>query len=136
MQQSDMDQIFECGICFKAYNHNDKKPLSLPCGHSFCFECCKQLYKHNQIKCPYDKIVHHIIPENLPVNYTVLTALPMGVSVQATGSNDDPNSAQTPSVRYCDIHPSKKVKFYCKNCKIMFCSKCILKHTEMKHDII
>ena len=30
------------------------------------------------IKCPYDKISHHQTPENLPVNYQVLTALPMG----------------------------------------------------------
>ena len=27
-------------------------------------------------------------------------------------------------------------KIGCKNDKLMFCSKCILKHTEMKHDII
>ena len=24
-----------------SYNHNDKKPISLPCGHSFCYECTK-----------------------------------------------------------------------------------------------
>ena len=36
-----IDSIFECGICFKPYNHNDKKPISLPCGHSFCFDCVK-----------------------------------------------------------------------------------------------
>lgn len=77
-----------------------------------------------------------MIPENLPVNYTVLTALPMGVSNSAPGATDDPNQASAPAIRFCDIHPSKKVKFYCKNDKLMFCSKCILKHTEMKHDII
>jgi hypothetical protein len=89
------------------------------------------------IKCPYDKIAHHNIPENLPVNYQVLTALPMGVSsAPAAGDPNDPNSQKNPSIRYCDIHPSKKVKFYCKNDRSMFCSKCILKHTEMKHDVI
>jgi hypothetical protein len=130
-----MDSIFECGICFKSYNHNDKKPISLPCGHSFCFECIKQLYKHQMIKCPYDKIAHHSVPENLPVNYQVLTALPMG---QKKDSDDegptDPKTANT--IRFCEIHPQKKVKFYCKNDRSMFCSKCILKHTEMKHEVI
>lgn len=86
------------------------------------------------IKCPYDKIAHHNIPENLPVNYQVLTALPMGVSQpeQTNGENKQVKS----SIRFCEIHPSKKVKFYCKNDRSMFCSKCILKHTEMKHDVI
>ena len=74
------------------------------------------------IKCPYDKIVHHNIPENLPVNYQVLTALPMGVSSAAVAETGDPNSAKNPSIRYCDIHPRKKVKFYCKNDRSMFCS--------------
>lgn len=80
--------------------------------------------------------MHALIPENLPVNYTVLTALPMGVSNSAPDAAGDPSSPTTPAIRFCDIHPSKKVKFYCKNDKLMFCSKCILKHTEMKHDII
>ena len=53
-----MDAIFECGICFKPYNHNDKKPTSLPCGHSFCSECCRKLPKHGVIQCPYDKSNH------------------------------------------------------------------------------
>lgn len=61
----------------------------------------------------------------------------MGVSAPAQGDANDPNNqGKNPSIRYCDIHPSKKVKFYCKNDRSMFCSKCILKHTEMKHDVI
>ena len=72
-----MDSIFECGVCFKPYNHQDKKPLSLPCGHSFCLECCRKMFKHTSITCPYDKAVHVVTPDNLPVNYQVLTGLPM-----------------------------------------------------------
>ena len=131
-----MESIFECGICFKPYNHNEKKPISLPCGHSFCFECVKQIYKHQVIKCPYDKVAHHSVPENLPVNYQVLTALPMGSSNQTPGDSGDPQGQKSNPIRFCEIHPSKKVKFYCKNDRSMFCSKCILKHTEMKHEVI
>ncbi len=121
-----MDSIFECGICFKGYNHNEKKPISLPCGHSFCFECIQHLYKNQTIKCPYDKIAHHSTPENLPVNYQVLTALPMGMT--QTSSNENNTNADKPvnSVRFCDIHPSKKVKFYCKNDRSMFCTMTLL----------
>jgi len=40
------------------------------------------------------------------------------------------------TIRYCEVHPQKKVKFYCKTCRTMFCSKCVLKHTEMKHEVM
>ena len=89
------------------------------------------------IKCPYDKLSHHQTPENLPVNYQVLTALPMGVQNNtSTGEEADQSKEPKSTIRFCEIHPQKKVKFYCKNDRSMFCSKCILKHTEMKHDVI
>lgn len=37
---------------------------------------------------------------------------------------------------YCQTHTSKKIKFYCKNDQELFCSKCILKHTSQKHDVV
>ena len=39
-------------------------------------------------------------------------------------------------IQYCVSHPSKKVKFYCMQDRDMFCSKCILKHTSQKHEVI
>ena len=125
-----MDSIFECGVCFKTYNHQDKKPHSLPCGHTFCLECLKQINKHSIIKCPFDKIQHHVIVDNLPVNYAILTGLP--ISQPSTGT---PGSKDT-SMATCDIHKSKKVKFYCKNDQEMFCSKCVLRHTNQKHEVM
>ena len=58
------------------------------------------------IKCPYDKIAHHAIPENLPVNYQVLTALPMGVAQQSPGEDGgaEPEGPKN-STRFCEIHP-------------------------------
>ena len=82
-----MESIFECGVCFKQYNHSEKKPLSLPCGHTFCLECLRQINKHSIIKCPFDKIAHHISADNLPVNYAVLTALPITQMNSASGNN-------------------------------------------------
>jgi len=36
----------------------------------------------------------------------------------------------------CEIHKSKKVKFYCKSDHELFCSKCVLKHTNAKHEVM
>ena len=128
-----MDSIFECGVCFKTYNHSEKKPLSLPCGHTFCLECLRQINKHNVIKCPFDKIGHHVSAENLPVNYAVLTALPMSSSTASASGNSTNKDTGT---QMCDSHKNKKVKFYCKNDQEMFCSKCVLKHTNAKHEVM
>lgn len=125
-----MDSIFECGVCFKTYNHHDKKPHALPCGHTFCLECLKQISKHNMIKCPFDKSQHQVAVDSLPANYAILTALPMHQpSSNGSGSKDT-------SMVTCDIHKSKKVKFFCKNDGEMFCSKCVLKHTNQKHEVV
>jgi hypothetical protein len=66
----------------------------------------------------------------------VLTALPMGVRPDSGDEGETDPTKKDQAVRFCDIHPSKKVKFYCKNDRSLFCTKCILKHTEMKHDVI
>ena len=79
---------------------------------------------------------HHAAPESLPVNYQVLTALPMGISAESKTSDGAEKVTVVSTIRYCEVHPQKKVKFYCKNDRQMFCSKCVLKHTEMKHDVI
>jgi hypothetical protein len=71
-----MESIFDCGICYRPYNHTEKKPLSLPCGHTFCQECLITISKHSRINCPLDKIAHKVGIENLPVNYPILSALP------------------------------------------------------------
>ena len=127
------DSIFECGICFKPYNHNEKKPTSLPCGHSFCSECIRKLPKHGVIQCPYDKSNHQVNPDNLPVNYQVLTGLPMTTTTNPALGTSQMSESQ---IQYCQAHPAKKVKFYCMQDREMFCSKCILKHTQLKHEVI
>lgn len=60
----------------------------------------------------------------------------MGAAGNSSNENNNNSDKPVSSVRFCEIHPSKKVKFYCKNDRSMFCTKCILKHTEMKHEVI
>lgn len=32
----------ECSICRQMFDLKDRKPLVLPCGHSFCSDCLKK----------------------------------------------------------------------------------------------
>lgn len=60
----------------------------------------------------------------------------MGATAESKTSDGAEKVTVVSTIRYCEVHPQKKVKFYCKNDRQMFCSKCVLKHTEMKHDVI
>ena len=73
-----------------------------------------------------------MIAESLPVNYAVLTALP----INQTNTNASGGTQKDNNLQYCDVHKNKKVKFFCKSDQEMFCSKCVLKHTNAKHEVI
>lgn len=60
----------------------------------------------------------------------------MVANVNASEINDSTAGTTEAQITYCGVHTSKKVKFYCVNDQEMFCSKCILKHTQMKHEVI
>jgi hypothetical protein len=52
-----------CKICDIKYNQDTRKPMVLPCSHTFCLTCIKQLWeKKSYIKCPIDhkKCTMHI----------------------------------------------------------------------------
>jgi hypothetical protein len=76
----------------------------------------------------------------------VLTGLPMlsqtsqqSPASTVPGTNANPTTSEEPvplQLTYCPTHTQKKIKFFCKNDSEMFCSKCILKHTSQKHDVI
>lgn len=89
------------------------------------------------IKCPFDKVAHHTNAESLPVNYAVLTALPI-TQMNSTAGGTAPGGAakEGGGIQYCDTHKQKKVKFFCKSDQEMFCSKCVLKHTNAKHEVM
>ena len=54
-----MEGVFDCKICYNRFNHNSKKPMSLPCGHTFCSDCLKSLHKDRVIRCPLDNQNHY-----------------------------------------------------------------------------
>ena len=53
-----LEELLTCKICMDKYNELERKPLFLPCGHTFCARCLRFVYKKKILICPMDK-KHH-----------------------------------------------------------------------------
>ena len=42
----------ECSICYELYDHENRFPRLLSCGHTFCSSCLENLFDNNSISCP------------------------------------------------------------------------------------
>ena len=67
---------FECPICEDAYS-NQKKPRSIPCGHTLCDECINSIIRNKNIECPICRLVfQNISVANLPIIYQLINNQP------------------------------------------------------------
>ncbi|KAK7066647.1 hypothetical protein SK128_005466, partial [Halocaridina rubra] len=62
----------ECKICLEYFNTRERRPRSLPCGHTFCTRCIGDLIKNMKISCPHCR-AKHVLKQatELPVSYIV-----------------------------------------------------------------
>jgi hypothetical protein len=78
--------------------------LILKCGHTVCETCTKGLLKNGRVKCPFDnQTLDHFSIERLGRNFSLLDLIDL--EQQKTTLSYDK--------RMCDMHPTKKIKFYC-----------------------
>ncbi len=76
--------------------------MFLPCGHTFCSYCLRQIYKNSSVICPLDKKDHSFPNFNdIVINYSIIEALDIHYN------NKDE--------KRCNIHKNEILKFYCKN---------------------
>ena len=108
-----MDSI-SCEIDLEIFHPNieDKKPRVLPCGHTFCTKCIKNLRTNSKdVVCPLDRkefLVENI--DDLPINFSLLRILD---SFCATCEN-----------KVTDI------SYLCDHCHKRICNECKPKHFE------
>ncbi|EGT32053.1 hypothetical protein CAEBREN_07415 [Caenorhabditis brenneri] len=83
-----MDSVTElsvttCKICLRGFSETSKRraPLMLRCGHTLCWNCCKELKKQNlymHVTCPFcRKETFCDSLEELPKNYAVIEMIQM-----------------------------------------------------------
>ena len=73
MRNNMPDDLLECKICFETYNTTNRKPLVLPCGHTFCKVTISDLIHKKQrgaIECPLcKKVTPCNVPDDIGVNF-------------------------------------------------------------------
>ncbi|XP_034242629.1 cell wall protein AWA1-like isoform X2 [Thrips palmi] len=68
----------ECQVCFEKFNAVERRPKVLPCGHTYCLQCLKELPRQ---RCPTDRKIFTELPVNLVDNFQILN---VSESVQPT----------------------------------------------------
>ncbi len=71
-----IEEIITCKICMERYNEAERKPLFVPCGHTFCMKCLRFIFHKPNISCPLDKKAHKFDNFSLiPTNFSVLNII-------------------------------------------------------------
>ncbi len=74
--ESGIEELLTCKVCMERYTDEDKKPLFLTCGHTFCSRCLRLIYKRKSLKCPLDKKESKYEDfGGIPTNFSVLNCL-------------------------------------------------------------
>lgn len=68
----DDDDPEDCKICYNRFEETDRRPRTLPCGHTFCSLCVGDMIESAQLTCPNCRVKHSAMNViQFPVNYSV-----------------------------------------------------------------
>ncbi|KAK3099304.1 hypothetical protein FSP39_002383 [Pinctada imbricata] len=143
------EQFLRCHICHEKFNQEDRHPKSLPCNHTFCLPCLKQVFDHNQqnsrtrrqvstwldetlegvLKCPECRVEIFLSRSEisaLPSDHRVIQMMDFLSQVSAKSQN------------VCSKHENQPLNFFCKKCLVPVCRDCtVLDHKEGQgHNIV
>ncbi|XP_041363951.1 tripartite motif-containing protein 2-like isoform X2 [Gigantopelta aegis] len=141
------ETFLKCLICRENYNSHDKLPKMLPCHHTFCLDCLRQMWRVEgefrvnltsafrgnmplavKIQCPTCRdglITSEAEVCRLPNDHTIVELLTF---VTATGKSD---------VQYCSKHQMQPLNFFCEPCIAPVCCDCtVLDHKESQGHVV
>ena len=106
-----------CSICDEVYNSEERRPLLLPCSHTFCRNCLRQMQKNQNALCPFCRASWSGQSiEKLPYIRQLADASKNIQSKKFKSTLDE---------RTCIPHCADMV-LWCKNCEVSICSRCLI----------
>ncbi|CAH1269266.1 TRIM2 [Branchiostoma lanceolatum] len=118
------EESLSCGVCLQTF----KRPKILPCGHTFCKECIREVAKGG-LRCPTCRTR---VPlkggvEALPNNYQVTELCEKFSELAAARDVSQQWDAA------CEHHPAEKLKLFCQTCEVPVCNQCLDDSTHRGH---
>ena len=140
------EAFLKCLICRESFDEGEKMPKMLPCHHTFCLDCLKQMFRVEgefrrnlssafrsmpmavKICCPTCReglICSEAEIQRLPNDHTVRELVAF---VHSTGRSD---------VQFCSKHKLQPLNFFCEPCILPVCCDCtVLDHKESSGHIV
>ena len=128
-----MDFNLECPVCYLPFTDEDRRPLMLECGHSFCSWCIGnviEIYNH----CPTCRREIDQELEDIPVNHSLLQIVNLRNSTETNSSTNDRIKSEDELQNKCLLHETETIQYYCKIYNFWLCQQCIIVHTDHEAD--
>lgn len=115
---SQLTAFIECSVCFEIFND----PRVLPCQHSFCLRCLQGTWASKQ---PKDTVNCPLCRERFVIPEEGVCGIRKDHRVNALMDVYDLNTVN--KSQFCGEHKGKALDLYCRSCKTVVCSSCLIK---------
>ena len=127
-----LEYLLTCQICLEDFEETKHHvPRLLPCSHSLCEKCLKQLIQGNFLECPECRTKHKVVNEvkTFPQNKYILANIRRKQAEIHKDQTSEP-------VDICEKH-GKDLILYCKgpDCLTTICQTCLTRH-HRGHDVV
>ena len=126
-----LESFLSCQICFEDFEKDGKRvPRILPCSHTLCESCIKQLMQDDKLECPECRKTYEAEnkEKSFPQNRYLL------IQIKRGGTRDLMNKEISDDLERCEEH-GKELNLFCREpgCQKYICISCSEQHK--KHNI-